>query len=658
MRKLIGACVALAALVLAGVAVAQIVSGVPSAQPAEGSQVSLLATGFTTKTVAQGSDVLENPTATQTKYGFLNDGTRTEPDQNTYLVTTSNPGGPTAGYEYGRHFLIQGHENGSNKAYATRINLDVTDPAHRITYLGNEASGVGLTSIDGSAYDPFNGQLLYTSEAGNGGGVIQGPLNWGGTTPPTMERLDGSMGKAGYEGVVPDSLGNIYLVEDTGGSGVTDGATVTKVKQPNSFVYRFVPTHRGDLTAGKLEALQILVDGEPITFHSGAGARDDALGEPIRVLHSGATLQARWVTVHNTATDGTASFDANALAKAKEATPLKRPENGKFVPGSDFSEFVFDETGDTDKTAGLYPGAAERGAWGALLELKMPEAGATTGTVKTVVLGDETHNSFDNVTFLDEHTLLTTEDRGDTLHDQENVLDSIWSYDLNKNYGEIEGDAQRLVALGRDPEASGSGAEDNEPTGIYVSEGGTSAGDLVGAYDPAASPATRIFFTEQHGQNNTYEVVAPTVTPPSGPQGEPGPKGEVGPQGPAGKTGPAGPQGPQGQPGQPGSKSTITVKFVFGKAGANARVLASTGSAGSVTAQVTAKKGGKILVLANGGGTVGTTGEAKIALQEHAGATRGLDGKTIAAKLEVKFTPSAGGKTVKARRSIKYEVGG
>jgi hypothetical protein len=271
------------------------------------------------------------------------------------------------------------------------------------------------------------------------------------------------------------------------------------------------------------------------------------------------------VTIHDTAVDGTASFDANALAKAKEATPLKRPENGKFVPGSDFSEFIFDETGDTDKTAGLYPGAAERGAWGALLELKMPEAGATIGTVKTVVLGDETHNSFDNVTFLDEHTLLTTEDRGDTLHDQENVLDSIWSYDLNKNYGEIEGDAQRLVALGRDPEASGNGAEDNEPTGIYVSEGGTSAGDLLGAYDPAASPATRIFFTEQHGQNNTYEVVAPTVTPPTGPQGEPGPKGEVGPEGPAGKTGPegpagkTGPAGPQGPQGKPGSKSTITV---------------------------------------------------------------------------------------------------
>ncbi|HXF32336.1 MAG TPA: hypothetical protein VN522_12520 [Solirubrobacterales bacterium] len=657
MRKLIGACVALACLVLAGVAVAQIVSGVPSAQPAEGSTANLLATGFTTKIVAEGSDVLENPTATQTKYGFLNDGTRTEPDQNTYLVTTSDPGGPTAGFEYGRHFLIQGHENGSNKAYATRINLDVTDPAHRITYLGSEASGVGLTSIDGSAYDPFNGQLLYTSEAGNGGGVIQSPLDWVGTTAPAMERLDGSIGKAGYEGVVPDSLGNIYLVEDTGGSGVTDGATVTKVKQPNSFVYRFVPTHRDDLTAGKLEALQIVVDGEPITFHSGAGARDDALGEPIRVLHSGAALQARWVAVHDTATDGTTSFDANALAKTAGATPLKRPENGKFVPGSDFTKFVFAETGDTDKAAGQYPGAAERGAWGALLELTMPEAGASTGTVKTVVLGDETHNSFDNVAFLDEHTLLTTEDRGDTLHDQENVLDSIWSYDLDKNYGEIEGDAQRLVALGRDPEASGNGVEDNEPTGIQVSEGGTSAGDLLGASDPAASSATRIFFTEQHGANRTYLAVPPAPPSTQGPQGVPGPEGKAGPQGKTGATGASGPQGSLGPQGRDGSRSQVTVKFVFAKASGSPRVLASTSSAGVISAQITIQKAGKTLVLASGGGSARSAGETKVALHEHRGATRGLTG-TVAATLEVKFTPSAGSKTAAATRKIKYEVGG
>jgi hypothetical protein len=523
MRKLIVASVALVALVAAaGIAYAQISSSVPSPNPAKGAPANLLAGGFGLDVVARGVDPLENPTSIYTTYGYLEDNedplarTRTEPDQNTYLSTPFNPGGPTPGYEYGSHFLIQGHENGSNKAYLTRINLDVKEPAHRITLLNSaDASGqTGLSSIDGSTYDPFNGLLLFTSEAGNAGAVLSTPLRWSGTSTPPLQFLNGSIGRAGYEGVVPDSLGNVYLVEDTGGSGVVDNGTTTKVKQPNSFVYRFVPYKKSDLSQGKLQALQISVDGTPVTFHDRAvdpvAARDDALGTPTLKLHSGASQQAKWITVHDTATDGTESFDANAAAKKAGATPLKRPENGKFVPDTDFRSFVFAETGDTDKEAGLYPGAAERGAWGAFLRLDMPKAGAQTGTVKTVVLGDETHNSYDNITFLDDSTFLTTEDRGDTLHEQENALDSIWSYDLDDSYSTIQANAKRLVALGRDPEAAGSGKEDNEPTGVFVSDGDTSVSGLLGAEDPGASGDARIFFTEQHGANSTYEVVAPS----------------------------------------------------------------------------------------------------------------------------------------------------
>ena len=343
MRKLITASVALVALLVAGVAVAQISSGVPSAQPATGAPANLLASGFGLHVVARGVDPLENPTSIYTTYGYLEDNaeplarTRTEPDQNTYLITNSNPGGPTDAYDYGTHFLIQGHENGSNKAYLTRINLDVDEPAHRITLLNTpDASGqTGLSSIDGSVYDPFNGQLLFTSEAGSSGAVISTPLKWSGTTPPSLQFLNGSMGRAGYEGVVIDKLGEVYLVEDTGGSGVVDNGTTTKVKQPNSFIYRFIPANKGDFSQGKLQALQITADDTPITFHDRAvdpvAARDDALGTPILKLHSGASLSAKWITIHDTATDGTASFDANAAAKKGGATPLKRPENGKFV---------------------------------------------------------------------------------------------------------------------------------------------------------------------------------------------------------------------------------------------------------------------------------------------------------------------------------------
>lgn len=670
MRRLVASAVALVALLAAGVAFAQISSSVPAPQPAAGSPANLLANGFTTKTVASGNNPLENPVGIFTTYGYLNNNvdplarTRTEPDENDYLITNSNPGGPTAGYDYGTHFLVQGHENGASKAYLTRINLDVTDPDHRITLLNGETGGTtGLTSIDGSTYDPFNGQLLFTSEAGAAGAVVSTPLRWPGTATPALSFLNGSIGHAGYEGIAPDSLGNIYLVEDTGGAGVVDNGNVTKVKQPNSFIYRFVPTHRTDLTEGKLEALRISVAGTPITFHDRAidpvAARNDALGEPIKHLHSGETLQATWVTVHNTATDGTTAFDANALAKAAGATPLKRPENGKFVPGSDFKSYVFTETGDTDKEAGLYPGAAERGAWGAFVRIDMPEAGADTATVKTIALGDETHNSFDNITFLDANTFLSAEDRGDTLHDQENVLDSIWSYDMTKSYAAIDADAKRLVALGRDPEASGVGQEDNEPTGVYVSDGGTTQADLLGASDPGTESGSRIFFTEQHGANNTYEVIAPAAQGPGGLQGPPGPQGPAGPAGPKGAAGAQGSPGIQGPAGRKGPSGTFTVHIVLdGSLRRAPRVRARTASAGSLSADLRTPLHGQVLHLASGRTQAGGTGQSTLVLHRHSSALRQLQGvKSVPATLEVTFTPSGGGKAVTLTRHLKLGLG-
>jgi hypothetical protein len=543
-----------AALLVAGGAAAGIINGVPNANQRVGSPANVLADGFKLDRVANGNDLLENPAGIFTRYGYLDDSTlqtdgqptKTEPDQNTYIVTERNPGGPTPGYNYGRHFLIQGHEvftpSGAtfNRAYFTRVNLDVTDPEHRITLLNPlaaDATDSGVRSIDGSSYDPFNGQMLYTAEAGSLGGVFSQPLKWGSTTAPAVSNYDGSMGKGGYEGIHADKLGNITIVEDTGGSAVTDNGAATLVKQPNSFVYRFKPTSPGDLTRGKLQVLQVSSAGTPITFHSAAtdgaqAARDDALGDPIKALHSGQTLQAKWVTIHDTDVDGTAPFDANAAAKAggvganakpeNKGTPLKRPENGKFVPDTGFRSFIFTETGDTNKTAGDYPGAAERGSWGALVRIDMPKAGADTATVRTVVVGDQTHASFDNITFLDRDTALVGEDRGETLHQQANALDSLWAFDITEPLDQINADAPRVIAQGRDPEATGDiglkeippvrthNDGDNEVTGIHVSDGSTSPYDILGADAPrnAGKPWSdwRIFVTGQHGANITYEI--------------------------------------------------------------------------------------------------------------------------------------------------------
>src|SRR5436190_12139564 len=189
--------------------------GVPTANHRVGHPPNKIAPGFTLKKIAQGSDPLENPSGLITTFGFLNDAstqpveaTKTEPDQNTYLVFKHGLPGPTHGYDYGTHFLFQPHELfEGDLAYITRINLDVTDPAHRITLL-TPVGADGLThlnSLDGSTWDPFTHTLLVTSENGADGGVIELTPGW----PPVQRSLDGIVGKAGYEGIHPDDHGNL-----------------------------------------------------------------------------------------------------------------------------------------------------------------------------------------------------------------------------------------------------------------------------------------------------------------------------------------------------------------------------------------------------------------------------------------------------------------
>jgi secreted PhoX family phosphatase len=551
--KLVAITAAAALLGGGAAAVAQITGSVPDAQPRqEGvSLQNIVAPGYSQQEVARGSNPLENPIGQYKWYGYLDDAipvaqggsgerTTTEADINTYLKTDQSPGGPTAGYDYGTHFLFQGHENGKNnqnqddfQAYLTRINLDVTDPAHRITLLNapDQNGKTGLTRVDGSTWDPSNGEMLFTQE-GSGtstGGVVGTALQWGsGTDMPALHHYDGSIGKGGFEGIHPDGNGNLILAEDIGGSSITDptDSSAGKAKQPNSFIYRYVPDSADDLTRGKLQALQVSIGGEALAFHGTDGCQDglgrnaayDTYGPLILALHSGAEQQAQWVTVHDTATDGTDVFNANVAAKKHCATPFKRPENLNFVPGTDFGSFVFDATGDTGKAAGLNPRAAARASWGALYRADIA-AGDTSGTVRTIELGDADHASLDNLTFLDANTLLAGEDRGDSLHKELNKLDSLWSFDISLPLDQVNGDAKRLIAEGRDPQATVDSHHleakdvpkfqndgDNEVTGVTVSDGHVGLGNVQGKHVP--SRAARTFFTQQHGQNITYQILS------------------------------------------------------------------------------------------------------------------------------------------------------
>src|SRR5262249_7998451 len=205
---------------------------------------------FSMRVLATGTDPLENPSGVIAKFGVLMTSVNTEPDENTYLKFSQNPGGPTPGFDYGRHFLYQGHENAGNLAYVTRINLDVTDPAHRITLLTPVDPTTGLTGfnrIDGSTWSPFTKTLLFTQEDSNVGGVIQITPNW----PPKVTTLYQFIGRGAYEGSHSDQKGVIYMMEDAagprpGGLATIDGVPNVPLRaaaQPNSFVYRYVPNN-------------------------------------------------------------------------------------------------------------------------------------------------------------------------------------------------------------------------------------------------------------------------------------------------------------------------------------------------------------------------------------------------------------------------------
>jgi hypothetical protein len=493
------------------------VSGVPDANPVMVTP-SVFSPEFSRGLIAEGLDLLENPSGVITKFGNLSTGARTEPDENTYLILDHNPGGPIPDYDYGRHFLFQGHENSGNLAYVTRINLDVADPDHRFTLL-TPVGMDGLThfnSIDGSTWDPFSRTLLFAQEAGNllgtgTGGVIEMGADFDPNTGAGvgLRTLYGSMGRGGFEGIHPDNRGNIWIVEDVGGTTLMNqpNGFGDFGKNPNSFVYRFVPESPADLTLGKLQALQVSINGSPVTFVpvDAAHPTGDVLSNNQLLLHTvGASYPVSWVTVHDTAVNGTAPFDASAAAKVAGATPFKRPENGQFQPGSHFRTFYFDITGDTDNRAGSQSTLAARGAWGGVFRVDL-NADGNSGTISLVVLGDADHAAFDNITFVDDKdTILLAEDRGDTLHDQLNKLDSIWAYKLNRQHPERTIVA-RFLALGQDRVAGVAGEEDNEPTGLHMSEGDSTIEGLIGTKTFKKDRAM-LFFTQQHGENNLFEV--------------------------------------------------------------------------------------------------------------------------------------------------------
>jgi len=504
----------------------------PSAVPKVAGQAApnALLEGLAESPVVQGSTPLENDTDLVRFYGYDGDGpmvpapgdvqapghnveaSKTEPDKNTYLVLDGQAG-PDPAYDYGHRFLFQGHETGVT-GYVTRVNLDADD-AHRVTlFASQDRNGAPLPLIDGSTWDPWAQRLLFTSENGANGGVWQATLDF----PPVVEDISGVLGRAGYEGIQNDSDGNLWILEDVSGA---KGAVNTHARQPNSFVFRFLPKNPRDLTAGgKLQALQVTSlahPGQPIVFHAGQ-ADADILSQDVKDLHTyGKQFATSWVLLHDTDVDGTQPFDANALAKAKLATPFKRPENGQFRPGSRFREFYFDATGDTNS---LTEAGEAYGGFGAIFRLSQAGPSSGHGVLTLFYRGNLEHTGLDNVAFWDRTHVVFVEDAGDGLHSQRNAFDSAYLFDTQADYADSNNQPVRLIALGRDASATldsaysaaGNGFQnegDNEITGIHISDGDPGTGGILGARTPRPfRGGWRVFYTQQHGDNVTWEILS------------------------------------------------------------------------------------------------------------------------------------------------------
>jgi hypothetical protein len=478
--------------------------------------------------VAHGSNALDGATGIVGWYGYENDtpsalpafpqmvpaslaapaeAQKTEPDKNTYLVLKDQHGADS-GYDYGSHFVFQGHENGApvaggKQGLLTRINLDADDE-HRVTLLATtDDAGKPIATIDGSTWDPWAKRLLLTTE-NTGAPTYSATADY----PSTVHDVSGALGRGGYEGIQNDSDGNIWIVEDIGGANKPG----TTAKFPNSYVYRYVPRRPGDLANGKLQVLQVWNAGHPVTAETQTAVNGP---DQVALRTYGMSFETKWVTIHDTAVDGNAPFIAINLAKLKQGTPFKRPENGLFRPGSHFTEFFFDETGDTNATS-AENGTA--GGWTSVFKLTQKDPSADSGKLSLFFQSTSSAVAgLDNVAFLTKNLITFVEDAGDTLHGQRNALDSGWLFDVTKDYSK-GAQPVRWLAEGRDASATldaanggfGKNDGDNEITGTTVSDGDPGVSGILGAKSPHFGDGGgkwRFFWTQQHGDNVTWEVV-------------------------------------------------------------------------------------------------------------------------------------------------------
>ena len=205
------------------------------------------------------------------------------------------------------------------------------------------------------------------------------------------------------------------------------------------------------------------------------------------------------------------------------ATRFKRPENGVFQPSDGFRDFFFTETGDTDATSveTTPPVAGDRCS--SLVTQSSPSA--NTGRIRVFYKGDRatpvstTSASFRQRSWASSRTLATYCTHNGT-------RSTLVTRGTSRRTTHPVRCPRGWLAEGRDASATinssfggfGKNDSDNEITGLHISNGDPSVQGILGTAKPnfgngAADNGNngkatwRSVYTQQHGDNVTYEVL-------------------------------------------------------------------------------------------------------------------------------------------------------
>ena len=442
------------------------------------------------------------------------EASKTEPDKNTYLVLHGQTA-PTRNYDYGTHFLFQGHETGDGRRPSPAINLDA-DGAHRVTLWPPRTSTARPPVIDGSTWDPFAHGCSSPPSAARGRRLA-------GDSRLSRPTVDDISRRLRPRRLRRDPERRRRQPLDRRGRRRHDGCGEHAREAAQQLRLPLRPDDKSDLTSRAASCRRCRSSRcAPASRSCSTRARPTPTSSrrtsrtstrTARRSHAVGDAPRHRRRRHRRRSTPTRS------PRRKLATPFKRPENGQFRPGTGFREFFFDETGDTD--------AADRGRRGVRRLRRRLEADARRGPSRNgharALLSRRHRPQRASTTARsgDSDHVVFVEDAGDTLHAQRNALDSALAV---RRDGRLlqPGATSRCGSSpeGRDASATHRlGARRARATASRTrattrSPGSTSptatrrVGGILGAKIPRPfEDGWRVFYTQQHGDNVTWEIL-------------------------------------------------------------------------------------------------------------------------------------------------------